>query len=94
MFNFAVVKDGQIDNLIIADSKDIAEELTGMECIQYDILSILPQCGWSVVDGEIINPNPIVDNNIEYSEEDYANMTFIEHDDSLDDPNNPNNPNK
>lgn len=36
MKNFAVIKDGTVDNIIIADSKKIAEEITGLQCVEYD----------------------------------------------------------
>ena len=35
MANFAVVNNGLIVNTIIADNKSIAEEVTGMICIEY-----------------------------------------------------------
>lgn len=99
MFNFAVVENGIIKNLIICDSKEIAEELTGLACIQYDTTTISPQCGWEVVSGTIINPNPqITLEEIVYTEEDFAAGMFISsqppaYDASdLNDPNNPNNP--
>lgn len=33
--NFAVIKDNKVENIISADNKSIAEEVTGLECIQY-----------------------------------------------------------
>jgi hypothetical protein len=99
MSNFAVIENGIIKNLIICDSKEIAEELTGLDCIQYDTTEISPECGWEVVDGEIINPNPqIAQEEVVYTEEDFAAGKFIVSEppaynaSDLNDPNNPNNP--
>ena len=36
MANFAVIKDGIVDNIIVAASKKIAEQATGLTCIEYD----------------------------------------------------------
>lgn len=33
--NFAVIKNGIVENTIVADSKAIAEAVTGETCIQY-----------------------------------------------------------
>lgn len=33
---FAVIKDGIVTNVIVADSKEIAEDVTGLTCIEYD----------------------------------------------------------
>lgn len=35
MANFAVIKDGIVDNIIVANSKEIAEQATGLICIEY-----------------------------------------------------------
>lgn len=35
MANYAVTENGLVENVIVADSKEIAEELTGKECIEY-----------------------------------------------------------
>jgi hypothetical protein len=35
MANYAVTHNGLIENTIVADSKEIAEELTGKECLEY-----------------------------------------------------------
>ena len=34
MTNFAVINDGIVVNLIVADTKEIAEEVTGMTCVE------------------------------------------------------------
>lgn len=33
--NFAVIENGIVENTIVADSKEIAEQLTGKTCIAY-----------------------------------------------------------
>jgi hypothetical protein len=33
--NFAVIEDGIVVNTIVADSQSIAEEVTGLTCIEY-----------------------------------------------------------
>ena len=35
MANFAIVTTGIVENTIIADSKELAETLTGKTCIEY-----------------------------------------------------------
>jgi hypothetical protein len=33
--NFAVIENNTVINLIVADSKEIAEQITGLTCIEY-----------------------------------------------------------
>lgn len=35
MTNFAVIKDDIVENIIVAESKEIAEQVTGLQCIEY-----------------------------------------------------------
>ncbi len=35
MPNFAVINNGKVVNTIVADSKTIAEEITGLLCVEY-----------------------------------------------------------
>jgi hypothetical protein len=35
MPNFAVIEDGTVTNTILADSKAIAEEVTGKTCVEF-----------------------------------------------------------
>jgi hypothetical protein len=55
MSNFIVVEDVKISNLILAQSKDIAEEVTGTQCIEYNSALVNPHIGQSVVDGEVVD---------------------------------------
>lgn len=36
MKNYAVIEDGIVINLIVADSLELAESLTGQTCIEYE----------------------------------------------------------
>lgn len=40
MSKFAVIQNEKVINIILADSKEIAEEATKLECIQSDIACI------------------------------------------------------
>ena len=35
MANYAVIKDGIVNNVIVADTKEIAETVIGLTCIEY-----------------------------------------------------------
>ncbi len=35
MANYAVIKNGIVNNVILADTKEIAETVTGLTCIEY-----------------------------------------------------------
>ena len=35
MPNFAIIENGKVTNIILADSKSIAEEVTGKICVEY-----------------------------------------------------------
>ena len=35
MANYAVIKNNIVENTIVADSKEIAEEVTGLTCVEY-----------------------------------------------------------
>jgi hypothetical protein len=35
MANFAIIEDGKVTNTILAESKAIAEEITGKRCVEY-----------------------------------------------------------
>jgi hypothetical protein len=36
MAHFAIIEDGKVTNTIVAESKAIAEEVTGKTCVEYD----------------------------------------------------------
>jgi hypothetical protein len=47
MANFAVINNGVVVNTILADSKEIAEEVTGLTCIEYEFEPGAPGIGHS-----------------------------------------------
>ena len=55
MLNFIVVKNNTVSNLIVAESKETAEQITGADCIQYDNTLVNPIIGQSVVGGEVVD---------------------------------------
>jgi hypothetical protein len=46
MANFTVINNGVVVNTILADSKEIAEEVTGLTCIEYEFKTGAPGIGW------------------------------------------------
>jgi hypothetical protein len=52
MATFAVIKDGVVDNCIVAESLAIAEEVTGLTCIEYTV----PFIGYGYADGKFTSP--------------------------------------
>lgn len=64
--NFAIIEDGIVLNTIVADSKAIAEEVTGLTCVEYTtepaepggtysngvFVRRQPFASWTLVDGE------------------------------------------
>lgn len=59
MANFAVIKDGLVDNVIVADTKEIAETVTGLLCVEYENIPGAPSIGWSY-DGSVFTA-PVVE---------------------------------
>jgi hypothetical protein len=59
MSNFVIVVDNKVSNMVIADSHDDAVALFGNSVVEYDPAVILPKNGWDVVDGAIIDPDPL-----------------------------------
>ena len=54
MANFAIINGNTISNVIVADTKEIALEVTGAtDAIE---TNGQPWIGWTLVDGEWINP--------------------------------------
>jgi hypothetical protein len=55
MKNFAVVKNYEVINMIVADSKETAESLTSLECVEY---ATYTDCGigWTYIDGVLSAP--------------------------------------
>lgn len=60
MANFAIIEDGKVTNTILADSKAIAEEVTGKTCVEYTDAN--PACIGLGYDGTTFEqPAPIVE---------------------------------
>ena len=56
MANFAVIEDGIVTNTIVADSKAVAEELTGKTCFEYTTEPA--EVGGTYVDKKFIKRQP------------------------------------
>lgn len=67
MNNFAVIKDGEVLNTIVADTKEIAEEVSGYPCVQYEYpTAVAPYWKWDgvnftppveeIIEGEVVPP--------------------------------------
>jgi hypothetical protein len=54
---FAVVKDNVVVNKIICDSKDIAEEIVGMSCIEIEN-ELVCSINSAYIDNEFTDPAP------------------------------------
>jgi hypothetical protein len=62
MKNFAVIdQNSLVVNLIVADSKEIAESVTGLACVEND--EFLGSIGLAYIDGtfSVPAPEPIID---------------------------------
>ena len=58
MANFAVISEGVVNNIIIADTQEIAIEVTGHLCVEYETTSNVG-IGTKYENGEFIIP-PLV----------------------------------
>ena len=56
MANYAVIKDGIVNNVIVADTKEIAETVTGLTCIEYENIPGAPGIGWTYDGAEFTAP--------------------------------------
>jgi hypothetical protein len=54
MTNYAVIENDKVTNVIVADSLEIAETVTGLTCI--DITDKNAGINWDYVGGEFIAP--------------------------------------
>lgn len=57
--NFAVIKNNIVTNVIIADSLEIAELVTGATCVKSDVAAI--GAAYDEETGLFITPDPIVE---------------------------------
>lgn len=56
MPNYAVIKNGIVDNVIVADSKEIADQVTGLNCIEITSEPGAPAIGWLYDGTSFISP--------------------------------------
>jgi len=61
MANYAIYKDTVITNVVLAESKEIVETLTGMNAIETEGS---PWIGWTLVNDEWVDPTPIVEDSV------------------------------
>ena len=61
MANFAVIKDGVVTNVIVADTKEIAELVTGLTCVEYTEEKPAG-IGWTY-DGSVFTPPAVQETN-------------------------------
>ena len=60
MATFAVINNGIVENCIVADSLDIAQEVTGLTCVEYTNENA-PSIGYLYDNGIFTNPNsPVI----------------------------------
>jgi hypothetical protein len=57
MSNFAVIENNLVVNIIVAESKNLAEEVTGKTCIEYTDDSLI-SVGSTYIDGIFTLPKP------------------------------------
>jgi hypothetical protein len=53
MTNFAIHNGSAVVNVIVADSQEIAEQVTGLQAVE---TTGEPWIGWELVDGEWVDP--------------------------------------
>lgn len=56
MASYAVIKNNIVDNIILADSKDVAESVSGFTCIEIVNEPGAPGIGWGYEGGEFTPP--------------------------------------
>jgi hypothetical protein len=58
MANYAIIENDAVINVIVAESKEIAEQVTGTEAVE---TTGQPWIGWQRIDGEWVDPTPVVE---------------------------------
>jgi hypothetical protein len=58
MSNFAVIENGVVTNVIIADTQEIAEAVTGLTSIEVEQVPGAPGIGW-LYDGSEFSAPPV-----------------------------------
>jgi hypothetical protein len=57
MATFAVINEGIVENCIVADSLEIAQEITGLTCVEYTSENSV-SVGFTYADEVFTDPNP------------------------------------
>ena len=57
---FAVIEDGVVTNVIIADTKEIAEQVTKQTCIEFQDTPNAPSIGFNYDGDKFIQPTPTI----------------------------------
>jgi hypothetical protein len=58
MANYVIIENDIVTNVIVADSKEIAEEVAGTEALE---TTGQPWTGWQRIDGEWVDPTPVAE---------------------------------
>ena len=56
MAKYAVIKDGIVNNVIVADTQAIAETVTGLTCVEIEHVPGAPGIGWTYDGAEFTAP--------------------------------------
>lgn len=56
MAYFAVIEEGKVINTIVADSIEVAEQVTGKVCIEHEFVAGGAQIGWTYDGVEFAQP--------------------------------------
>jgi hypothetical protein len=56
MVKYAVIKDSVVDNVILADTQAIAQEVTGLTCVEIEHVPGAPGIGWTYDGAEFTAP--------------------------------------
>ena len=62
MKNFAVINNNIVENLIVSESKEIAETVTKKTCIEYDE-NVSVNIGWKYENNNFIDTTPPINEN-------------------------------
>ena len=58
-YNYAVIQNNKVVDVIVAESKELAESLTNSVCIGYDLADhTSPQPGWDYIDNKFYPTKP------------------------------------
>ena len=55
MANYAVIKNGKVVNVIVAESLEIASKITESPCVEIPIEAGAPGVGWDYTNGEFLD---------------------------------------